>query len=621
MSWAPILQMMHFLAAVIYIYLAARIFRADSGATLNRAAVALLLCFFMWSGGMTFMSIPGMPPGFIGILWRIYPLGWITFPVFVFLLFLLMSDQDRILRSPFLKPALFILPVFFFILHSNKLLMHDPVLGDYGWYPVWNKNIWATFYYIYYIFLTLIGIILMFRHLLKVKSRVLKRMSVVILAGSTLTLSLGSFLEIMLNRFTIGQTFFSQVSDIVVLIWAFSIMYAVTSYGFFKITPLSAAENIIANMRDMLLLLNEEMTVEYANTPILDYLGYGERELNGKPLAAVAGSRAEFNIMLKTLIINGSCRVEEFHLKKKDGSSTPVVFSASLLKEIGDIIGVVCVATDISEIKKAHDAMQESYDRLKELDSLKSNFTSMVSHELRTPLTSIKGFLHFLLGGVGGTVSPQQREYLEIVMNNSERLLALINDLLDVSKMESGNFTINKEPAAMGPLIDRCVKDVNPLSDARQIKILAECGAPGTVLNIDHYRISQAVINLLSNAIKFSPRGSKITVSFAVVPLSSIHAPAYINITRLPAGSCAVLSVRDNGAGIEKNELVKIFDRFYQVENTSTRKAPGTGLGLNIVKNIVEMHDGVVWAESGGPGKGAVFTIVLPADIKEKGRA
>jgi len=607
--------MLHFLAAIIYIYLAILIFRSDSKTLLNRAAAGLLLCFFMWSLGMTFMSIPGLPPGFIRAIWRVYPFGWITFPVLVFLLFLMMSDQDMILKSPLLKPALMILPVFFFILHSKGLLMHDPVLGDYGWYPVWNNNIWALLYYVYYISLTLFGIILMYRHSLKVKSRVLKRMSVVILSGSALTLFLGSFIEIMLRSFTTGQTFFSQFTDIIVLIWAFSIMYAVTSYGFFKITPTSAAENIISNMNDLLLLLNEEIAVEYANKPLLDYLGYGERELNGRNLGHIVSSGAEFNAMLKDLIRNGSCRIQEFHLKKKDGSSAPVVFTASLLKEMGDITGVVCVATDISEIKKAQDTMQESYNRLKELDILKSNFTSMVSHELRTPLTSIKGFLHFLLGGVTGPLSPQQREYIEIIRNNSERLLALINDLLDISKMESGTFKLDKEPTAVGPIIKHCIQDVNSLSQGKQITIEVECDKPGTVLNIDPYRITQVMINLLGNAIKFSPRGSKITVSFGVKPQSSVHAPAFVTMPPRPPGSSwAVLSVSDNGSGIEEKKLVKIFDRFYQVENVTTRKSPGTGLGLSIVKNIVELHNGVVWAESTGLGKGSTFTILLPVD-------
>jgi PAS domain S-box-containing protein len=608
--------MLHFLAAIIYIYLAIRIFSSDRISALNRTAVALLVCFALWSSGMTLMSIPNLPPGFIRLLWRVYPAGWITFPVFTLLLFLIMTEQKQIYNSPPVKFVFIFLPVFFFFLHSFNLLMNNPVLGEYGWYPLWKRNIWVILYYAYYISFTFAGIILIYRYALTVRSRILKKMSYVILAGSVSTLTLGSFNEVLLSLIFKNQVFFSQVTDIAVLIWAFSIMYAVTTYGFFKITPTSAADNIIANMNEFLILLNEEAQIEYANSHVLNFLGYKDKELAGKKFGMLMALGDDFNNMLKSVLTKGAYRFPEFYLKKKDGSRSPVVFSVALLKEMGDVVGFVCVASDISEVKKAEETLKESYDRLKELDDLKSNFTSVVSHELRTPLTSIKGFLQFLLNGIAGPVNAQQREYLDIIKNNSERLLSLINDLLDMSKMESGKFTVDRVPSAVKPLLERCVKDVRSLSDAKNITISVETSEPGAVLNIDPYRISQAVINLLSNAIKFSQKNSAITAAFSTVDLGGMRLPAHVKPRDLKPGNYGLIVIKDLGLGIEADKLVKVFDRFYQVENANTRKTPGTGLGLNIVRNIVEQHNGIVWAESEGPGKGSEFKILLPAEVK-----
>jgi PAS domain S-box-containing protein len=604
--------MFHFLAAIIYTYLAVRIYNSDRSSAMNRTALALLLCFAVWSFGMTLMSIPGLPPWFIHALWHIYPAGWLTFPVIGLLLFLIMTDQKKIYTSPAVKAALFILPLFFLFLHSNNLLMYDPVPGDYGWYPLWKHNIWAALFYIYFISFTFAGIMLMFLYSRATKSRILKRMSRVIIAGSAATLALGALNEVLLKMLSNKQMFFSQFTDIFVLFWAFSIMYAVSTYGFFRINPAMASDNIIANMNDFLILLNEEIQVEYANTHVLDYLGYTDRELAGMDFSSIAASGNDFNGMLKSVLKNGSCRYPEFYFRKKDGTRTAVAFSASLMKEMGDMVGIVCVASDISEVKMAQETLKESYDRLKELDDLKSNFTSVISHELRTPLTAIKGFLYILQGGAAGPINQQQREYIDIIKNNSERLLSLINDLLDISKMESGKFTIEKSTVPVKPLLDKCIKDVSSISVMKNIIITLDVPGPSLSINVDEYRFSQAVTNLLSNSIKFSERNSYIRVSFTMVDAAHFELPAQARNAGLKKGSYGFLCVKDQGIGVDAEQLGRIFDRFYQVESADTRTNSGTGLGLNIVKNIIEQHGGMVWAESGGLGKGTEFKILIP---------
>jgi signal transduction histidine kinase len=236
----------------------------------------------------------------------------------------------------------------------------------------------------------------------------------------------------------------------------------------------------------------------------------------------------------------------------------------------------------------------------------------MVSHELRTPLTSINGFLSLLLGGAGGAPSATQKEYMEIMRNNTGRLLSQINDLLDVSKMESGAFTIDRKPCDIAVVIKQCIADIEALLKNRNITVnLAMPDAP-FILNIDAYRISQSVTNLLSNSIKFSPPGSAIDIRSEASDLASIKTPGRAGAGSLKPGQYAMISVQDHGRGIDSGNIEKIFERFYQVGGSNTKKNPGTGLGLNIVKNIVQAHGGTVWAESGGIDKGTKFIILLP---------
>jgi signal transduction histidine kinase len=216
------------------------------------------------------------------------------------------------------------------------------------------------------------------------------------------------------------------------------------------------------------------------------------------------------------------------------------------------------------------------------------------------------------MGGVGGQLTAQQKEFLAIIKNNSDRLLTLINDLLDTSKMEQGSFSINKAPAELGFIIDSGIKDLQSLTKNKNITITRQFSPEKNVVTVDAYRISQAVVNLINNAIKFSPPDSEITVRMENHILDDIRIPAYVDRSRISPGYYVSICVIDHGYGIESDKLTRVFDKYYQVENINTRTAQGTGLGLNIVKNIVELHGGAVWTESDGPGKGAQFTLIIP---------
>jgi two-component system sensor histidine kinase GlrK len=245
---------------------------------------------------------------------------------------------------------------------------------------------------------------------------------------------------------------------------------------------------------------------------------------------------------------------------------------------------------EIAELAKAFNLMS---GRLKDLDNMKSEFFATMSHELRTPLTSIKEGIGLLLEGVGGAVSDKQRRLLRILAEESDRLIRLVNSLLDLSKMEEGMMTYNVEPASLSSVIQRAVTEIGPLAEAKRIKIEAKVAKQMPLVKMDPDRILQALRNLVGNAVKFTPEGGRVTLS-----------------AEQKNGSVEV-SVSDTGPGIAAEDLPMIFDKYRQGNSSSSYMLRGTGLGLAIVKHIITSHGGHVWVESEA-GQGSSFIFVLP---------
>jgi two-component system, NtrC family, sensor histidine kinase GlrK len=245
---------------------------------------------------------------------------------------------------------------------------------------------------------------------------------------------------------------------------------------------------------------------------------------------------------------------------------------------------------EIAELSRAFNLM---CDRLKNLDEMKSDFYSTMSHELRTPLTSIKEGIGLLLEGVGGNVTDKQRRLLTILAEESQRLITLVNSLLDLSKMDAGMMTYHLEPASLASVIDRAVTELGPLAEAKKIKVEAQIEEPMPLVKMDPDRILQALRNLVGNAVKFTPDGGRVTLS-AVQKNGSIE-----------------VAVSDTGPGISVEDLPMIFDKYRQGHAKSSYMLRGTGLGLAIVKHIIDSHGGEVWVESQA-GQGSSFIFVLP---------
>jgi PAS domain S-box-containing protein len=229
----------------------------------------------------------------------------------------------------------------------------------------------------------------------------------------------------------------------------------------------------------------------------------------------------------------------------------------------------------------------------RELDRMKTEFVSQVSHELRTPLTAIKGFTDMILDGDAGEVNEEQEEYLKIVKGNVDRLVSLINDLLDVARIESGRIKLNVEPLDLSEIIELVVATLRPLIEDKDQTITVELAPHLPMARGDHDRVLQVLTNLVSNAYKYTPAGGAIRVEASA------------------AGDLVRVAVHDTGIGIAPEDLARLFTRFYRVDSSLTREIGGTGLGLSIVKSIVELHGGSVSVESTS-GAGSTFAFTLP---------
>jgi two-component system, NtrC family, sensor histidine kinase GlrK len=243
---------------------------------------------------------------------------------------------------------------------------------------------------------------------------------------------------------------------------------------------------------------------------------------------------------------------------------------------------------ELGELAAAFNLMCE---RLKELERMKADFFSSMSHELRTPLTSIKEGTGLLLDGVGGQTTDKQRKLLTILAEESNRLIAVVNSLLDLSKMEAGMMSYEFDMVTIDPLIRRAIAEITPLVEAKQIQLESNVNPSLPALRLDPERILQVLRNLLGNAVKFTPKGGRVSVVAA-----SVNGNLQVSVT-------------DSGPGVPAESLTTIFEKFSQGSHKGVH-TNGTGLGLAIAKNIIKSHGGEIWAES-QVGRGSTFVFVL----------
>ncbi|HEY9758419.1 MAG TPA: ATP-binding protein [Oculatellaceae cyanobacterium] len=337
---------------------------------------------------------------------------------------------------------------------------------------------------------------------------------------------------------------------------------------------------MINSMPIGLIVLNKIGKVQFANPQIESMFKYSHDDLIGLPLQRLFGktSISADGDVLSSLIgqAEGGDAVAEVEARRKNGASFPVEVS---LTEFLDAEGERRLLT-VVDVTARH-----------EVQRLRQAFVAMVSHELRAPLTSIRGFFSLLDMGAYGELSKDALEGAQRAESNTVRLISLINDLLDLEKMESGGFAISPKVTDVRSVVDDALGSVS--ASAKQKNINIDRDVPELEVELDPGRIVQVLINLLSNAIKFSPENTQVKVQV------------------LANGAFAEFSVSDEGRGIPSHLTSSIFEKFQQVEEADATVRGGSGLGLPISKAIVERHQGRIWVESSA-GNGSTFYFQIP---------
>ena len=274
---------------------------------------------------------------------------------------------------------------------------------------------------------------------------------------------------------------------------------------------------------------------------------------------------------------------------------------SNVSQEAKDIAAAIAAQTSIHlETLRLTEELQKRAQELKELDRLKSAFLANMSHELRTPLNSILGFTDVMLEGLDGELSEYMDNDLRLVQKNGQHLLHLINDVLDMAKIESGRMNLHPETFKVHSLLDEVTSITSTLASEKNLALFIEVNSDQAIeIYADNTRLRQVIINLVNNSIKFTEQGK---VSLCARPMD---------------GARVLISVKDTGIGIPQDKLEAIFQEFTQVDTSTTRKVGGTGLGLPISRRLVEMHGGRLWAESSGvEGEGSIFHVELPVEAR-----
>src|SRR5438067_2927967 len=353
------------------------------------------------------------------------------------------------------------------------------------------------------------------------------------------------------------------------------------------------AESLIENAPDPVFVSDLRGKILQANDAVFDLLGFRPDEVIEQSLSRIisAEETREFIAALREVVERGVTRNVRLNPRSASGEVIPTTLNASALRDPdGMLIGAIGILRDMRADERVVHDLEQSRRELREADKAKDHFLAMVSHELRTPLTAMLGWARLLRVGFRDAVRAARG--LEVIERNTKLLAQLIEDLLDVSRIVTGKLRIDRRQVDPVAIVEAAIEAVQGVADAKDIQLDAFLDPDAGPLIADPDRLQQVVWNLLSNAIKFSPA----------------HGRVSIRLERSGSPSLARITVSDRGAGIKAELLPHIFDRFRQGE----RSTGGLGLGLAIVRHIVELHGGAVRAQSPGDGQGATFTVELP---------
>jgi PAS domain S-box-containing protein len=359
---------------------------------------------------------------------------------------------------------------------------------------------------------------------------------------------------------------------------------------------------LIESATDGLLITDLEGRITDLNNE-MEVLGGTSREyLLGRRLTDLILPASAATEVVRRVLTEGRIKDAELKIRQPGGPVVDLSCNATVFRgSQGRPSGIIAAVRDIAEPKRLREQLESrnrelvvQNERVQEANRLKSEFLASMSHELRTPLNSIIGFSDFLLTDEAGRLTANQREYLTDILNSGNHLLSLINDVLDLAKIESGKLDLHPVPVKLADAVEQVASTLRPQLQERQLGLLVEVAAEIDLVRIDVVRFKQILYNLLSNAVKFTPNGGS------------------IGIVVEPDGDGRFdVSVRDTGIGIAEKDVPRIFREFEQLDSGTARRYSGTGLGLPVTQRLVDLMGGTLKVQS-EVGVGSTFTVGLP---------
>ncbi|MEW6137438.1 MAG: response regulator [Thermodesulfobacteriota bacterium] len=375
---------------------------------------------------------------------------------------------------------------------------------------------------------------------------------------------------------------------------------------------------LVETARDVIWSTDLNLRYTYMSPAVTEVLGYTVEEIIGVSLVETMTPESrerlleelsfELDRALRQPCSRSASVVREAEQHHKDGSVRIVEMTVNFLRDEADRpTGLIGISRDITTRKRESEELERALvtslklrEEAEAANAAKSQFLANMSHELRTPLNAVIGFSEILTDEVFGSLNPQQLRYLNHIANSGHHLLQLINDVLDLAKVEAGKMELNPVWIEIRGLLENALVMIGETTVRKKLAtgLHVSEDLETAKVHVDHLKLKQVMFNLLSNAAKFTPEGGSIDVR-----------------ARLE-GKHLVVSVSDTGIGIRPRDQERIFDSFVQVDSSYSRREQGTGLGLTLSRRLVELHGGRIWVESAGEGAGSSFIFAIPTDVR-----